>query len=71
MNKSEYIKTAKIKLKSKGYKLTYPRFQIKDLDDEYIEKYLDAFLNKLQNYDNISVEGISVILSVLCDKCKA
>lgn len=147
MDKLEYIKAAKVKLKAKGYKFTYPRFQIlniicdskkhmdayeiynkvkeksiglstvyrnvlifekagvlkkihvsnigyyeleplgkykihihgkcvkcnkiMDLDDEYIKNYLNEFACKLQSYDNILIEGMSVILSVLCDKCKA
>lgn len=146
MDKLEYIKAAKVKLKSKGYKFTYQRFKmlniicdskkhmdayeiydkvkeksiglstvyrnvlifekagilkkiyvsnvgyyeleplgkykihihgkcvkcnkIMDLDDECIKNYLNDFTCKLQNYDNISIEGMSVILSVLCDKCK-
>jgi len=147
MDKLEYIKAAKVKLKAKGYKFTYPRFKmlnvicdskkhmdayeiydkvkeksiglstvyrnvlmfekagilkkiyvsnigyyelehlekykihihgkcvkcnkIMDLDDKYIKNYLNEFACKLQSYDNISIEGMSVILSVLCDKCKA
>lgn len=146
MDKSEYIKAAKVKLKDKGYKFTYPRFEmlniicdskkhmdayeiydkvkgkniglstvyrnvlifekagvlkkiyvsnigyyeleplgkykihihgkcvkcnkIMDLDDEYITNHLNKIVSKLQSYDSIAVEGVSVILSVLCDKCK-
>lgn len=146
MDKLEYIKAVKLKLKAKGYKFTYPRFQmlnviceskkhmdayeiydkvkekniglstvyrnvlifekagvlkkiyvsnisyyeleplgkckvhihskcvkcnkLMDLDDEYIKNYLNDFVYKLQSYDDIPIEGMSVILSVLCDKCK-
>ncbi|MFL0251872.1 Fur family transcriptional regulator [Clostridium neuense] len=147
MDKSDYIEAAKIKLKARGYKLTYPRFEmlniicdskkhmdayeiydkvkekniglstvyrnilifekvgvlkkicvskvgyyeleplgkykihihgkcvkcnkIMDLDYKYIKNYLNEFVSKLQGYDNISIEGVSIILSVLCEKCKA
>lgn len=146
MDKSEYIKTAKVKLKARGYKFTYPRFKIlniiydskkhmdayeiydkvkekniglstvyrnvlifekagvlkkiyasnvsyyeleslgkykihihskcikcnkiMDLDDKYIKNYLNKFVCKLQNYNDISIKGINVVLSVLCSKCK-
>lgn len=44
--------------------------KIMDLKDEYVQASLKKFMNSLQSYDGISFEGISVILSVLCEKCK-
>lgn len=146
MDKSEYIKAAKVKLKAKGYKFTYPRFKmlniicdskkhmdayeiydkvkeksiglstvyrnvlifekagilkkiyvsnvgyyeleplekykihihskcvkcnkIMDLDDEYIKNYLNEFDFRLQSYNNMTVKGVSIILSILCEECK-
>ncbi|QXE20637.1 Fur family transcriptional regulator [Clostridium sp. 001] len=44
--------------------------KVMDLDDKYIKDNLNSFMKTIEKSDCVSVQGVSIILSVLCDKCK-